>query len=62
LQVQPTNLDHLGENITCLRELQRDLPGVEAQFAPLEEMYAALKRFEVQVPEAELHMVRGAGW
>lgn len=57
LLVHPGSLDHLSENIGCLRELVKELPKIESQFEPLEEMYAALRRFEVQIPEAEALMV-----
>lgn len=57
LLVHPSGLDHLSENIGCLKELVKELPKIEEQFEPLEEMYGALKKFEVQIPEAEMHMV-----
>jgi dynein heavy chain len=59
LLVAPGSLDHLSENIGCLKELLRELPNVEESFAPLEEMYTALKRFDVQVPESEQQMLNG---
>jgi len=57
LLTQPTSLDHLSENIGCLKELIKDLPEIEARFEPLEEMYTALKKFEVQIPDSEQQML-----
>ena len=59
LLVHPSSLDHLSENIGCLKEILRDLPNIEATFEPLEEMYATLKKFEVQIPDPELQMLNG---
>jgi dynein heavy chain, axonemal len=53
LNASPHDLDQLGESLAILAQLQADSPSIEAQFAPIHEMYNILEKYEVQVKEDE---------
>jgi dynein heavy chain len=58
LRVPPKDLEHLSENIGILTPLKADLSKIEAQFGPIQEMYAILENYEVQVKEEEKAKLR----
>ena len=53
LQSPPKDLDQLNEGLILLAQLQSDLPKIEGQFAPINEMYAILETYEVPIKEDE---------
>jgi dynein heavy chain len=53
LQAPPKDLDQLSEGLALLTQLHGDVPKIEAQFAPISEMYAILETYEVPVKEEE---------
>jgi len=54
LSEMPTTLESLSRNVRLSKEFRRDKAVIEGRFAPLEAMYAALARFDVQADENEL--------
>ncbi|KAJ3355389.1 hypothetical protein HDU91_005673, partial [Kappamyces sp. JEL0680] len=53
LQAPPKDLDQLSEGLILLAQLQADTSKIEAQFAPINEMYAILETYEVPIKEEE---------
>ena len=53
LQTPPKDLDQLSECLVLLTQLQADVPKIESQFAPINEMYAILETYEVPVKDEE---------
>lgn len=53
LRAPPKDLDQLSEALTILQPLQADTAKIEAQFAPIQEMYQILETYEVQIKEEE---------
>jgi dynein heavy chain len=53
LNVPPKDLDQLSGGILLLSQLQEEFAKIEAQFAPISEMYAILENYEVQVKPEE---------
>jgi dynein heavy chain len=49
LQKTPTNLDHLAESVNLQRKLVAEKEAVESRFEPLQEKYAALKKYDFLV-------------
>ena len=50
LSTPPESLDNLGESLSLLEKLQRDIPSIEAQFEPLHDQFNILRKYEVEVP------------
>ena len=53
LSAKPLNLDELSTKINLLKKFQESQQETEARFDPVEETYAVLSQFEVQVTEEE---------
>ncbi|KAH6590256.1 hypothetical protein BASA50_009516 [Batrachochytrium salamandrivorans] len=53
LTTPPKDLERLGESLTLLIQLQNNVPAIESQFSPLQEMYEVLDKYEVQIKEEE---------
>ena len=53
LQNPPKDLDQLNEDLILLTQLQSDLLKIEAQFAPITEMYSILETYEFPIKEDE---------
>ena len=53
LRTKVTGLDHLARSLGLLKQLQTDLGATEARFAPLQQQYKVLEKFEVSVKEEE---------
>ncbi|KAL7754402.1 hypothetical protein RI367_000383 [Sorochytrium milnesiophthora] len=53
LRTVPADLDQLTDHVSLLAKLKADLPGVQAQFAPIQEHYQVLAKYEVPVTEQE---------
>ena len=53
LETPPKDLDHLSDGLVLLQQLQADIPKIEAQFTPINEMYAILANYEVPIKEDE---------
>ncbi|KAI9224867.1 dynein heavy chain and region D6 of dynein motor-domain-containing protein [Blastocladiella britannica] len=49
----PRDLDDLTSKIQLVNELKSDLANIEAQFAPIQEQYMILEKYEVQVKDEE---------
>ena len=49
----PANLDQLSENMNLLTQLRADSASIEAQFAPIQEQYQILEKYDVPIKEEE---------
>ncbi|EGF78014.1 hypothetical protein BATDEDRAFT_91203 [Batrachochytrium dendrobatidis JAM81] len=49
----PKDLEQLSESLSLLAQLQLDSPTIEAQFAPIHEMYDVLEKYEVHINDEE---------
>ncbi|RKO93650.1 dynein heavy chain and region D6 of dynein motor-domain-containing protein [Blyttiomyces helicus] len=49
----PTDLDQLSNSLGLLSQLQADAPSIEAQFAPIYDMYDVLEKYEVPIKDDE---------
>ncbi|KAI9188053.1 hypothetical protein H9P43_002444 [Blastocladiella emersonii ATCC 22665] len=53
LRAPPRDLDDLTSKLTLVTDLKTDLGNVEAQFAPIQEQYMILEKYEVQIKDDE---------
>jgi dynein heavy chain, axonemal len=53
LRAPPADLDHLSESLGLLAQLQSDAMQIESQFAPINEQYQILEKYEVPIKEEE---------
>ena len=47
----PQTLDELGDSLALWEKLNGDQEQIEAKFAPLEEQFSIMDKYEVQIPE-----------
>eukprot|EP00210_Caulerpa_lentillifera_P007994 g7633.t1 len=53
MQLEPKNLDELGERVKLHRKLQEEKYSIEARIEPIRGKYSALERFEVSISDEE---------
>ncbi|ORZ33974.1 dynein heavy chain and region D6 of dynein motor-domain-containing protein [Catenaria anguillulae PL171] len=53
LRSPPKDLDDLTAKIQLVNQLKTDLGSIEAQFAPIQEQYMILEKYEVQIKDEE---------
>eukprot|EP00981_Chlorochromonas_danica_P004175 scaffold838_cov160-Ochromonas_danica.AAC.12 len=55
LNIAPNNLDELSAKIAFCKETKESLATIQAKFDPVREIYNTLKKFEVALPDEEIH-------
>lgn len=51
LTTPPDSLDELGDSLSLLENMQKQIPEIGTQFEPIQDQFNMLEKYEVAIPE-----------